>query len=86
MKESTLEESDNNPEILVKKMKAAGKETPDVFMACGTEDFLLPVNIEFRDFLEREGIHVDFHIGEGEKHDFAFWNKMMDLALPKALA
>ena len=81
-----LLESDNNPETLVKKMKAAGKQAPKVFMACGTEDFLLPTNIEFRDFLEREGIPVDFHIGEGEKHDFAFWNRMMDLALPWALA
>ena len=45
-----LLESDNNPEVLVDRMLAAGKPVPRIFMACGTEDFLLPVNEAFHLF------------------------------------
>ena len=54
-----LHESDNNPEVLAKKLKAEGKKTPKIFMACGTEDFLLEPNRAFHKFLTDTGIdHV----------------------------
>ena len=36
-----LENSVNNPEYLIKKLKEENKKIPDIYMACGTEDFLI---------------------------------------------
>lgn len=80
-----LLESDNNPEVLVKRMLANNQPVPSIFMACGTEDFLLPTNLDFHKFLQEQGIDAEMFVGEGSRHDFTFWNAMMDKALPKVL-
>ncbi|MFU7518025.1 hypothetical protein AB4668_19945, partial [Clostridium sp. HCS.1] len=54
---SELEESDKNPEYLIKQLKREGKDIPPISMACGTEDFLLNQNREFNEFLVKEGIN-----------------------------
>ena len=48
--------SRNHPETLVREQLAAGVKLPELFMACGTEDFLLEPNRRFRDFLLSQGI------------------------------
>ena len=51
--------SDNNPETLVKRLKSHKKKIPQIFTACGTEDFLLENNRQFHTFLDKENIpHV----------------------------
>lgn len=80
-----LLESDNNPEVLVDRMLAAGKPVPRIFMACGTEDFLLPVNEAFHLFLLDRGIDAELRIGTGKGHNYSFWNEMMKYALPRLL-
>jgi len=67
-------ESDNNPETLIKKIKAEGKECPKIYMAIGTEDFLLENNREFHNFLESEGIEHTYVEDKGQ-HDMEFWNR-----------
>ena len=37
----TVETSESNPEVLVKRLKDGGQTIPEIFMSCGTEDFLL---------------------------------------------
>ncbi len=70
----TVEESDNNPETLVKKLKESGKKIPDIFMSCGTEDFLLENNREMHQFLDRIGVeHV--YLESAGNHDMKFWNE-----------
>ena len=75
-----LEESENNPEYLVKKLKKEGKELPSIFMACGTEDFLIRENHEFRDFLEAEGVNFSYKESTGI-HDWKFWNEYLEPAI-----
>ena len=66
------EESDNNPEVLYKKIKGEGKQIPKIFMACGTEDFLYKENLVMKQFLEKE--NADFKYVEGPgMHDWHFW-------------
>lgn len=72
-----LSESDNNPEVLVKKVKAENKPMPEIFMAVGTEDFLLEANRDFRDYLVAEGVDVEYHESKGV-HDFVFWNEYLE--------
>ncbi len=68
----TVLERDVNPEVLIRKLKAAGKEIPGIYMACGTEDFLLASNRKMRDFLQSEGADLRYEEGPGI-HDWNFW-------------
>ena len=77
-------ESPQNPEFLVKELKCTGKEIPRLFMACGTEDFLLQQNREFHQFLVDENVPVTY-LEDSGVHDWAFWNKMIGPALDWAL-
>ena len=74
-------ESDNNPETLVKKLKAEGKQIPQIYMSCGTEDFLLENNREFHRFLEAEGVPHVYEEDTGS-HDMVFWNKYVEKFIP----
>lgn len=70
----TVLESDNNPETLVKKLKAAGAKLPEIYMACGTEDFLIEPNREFHRFLEEQGVEHVYCESKGI-HDMIFWSE-----------
>ena len=70
----TVEERDANPEVLVKKLKENGSFIPEIFMSCGTEDFLLNENRTFHAFLESIGVpHIYLESAGG--HDMTFWNE-----------
>ena len=70
----TLLERDENPEVLARKLKAAGAKIPEIYMCCGTEDFLIENNREMHRFLESEGIPHEYHEGKGI-HDMVFWHE-----------
>ena len=69
----TAKERDCNPEVLYRKLKAEGKPLPQIYMACGTEDFLLRHNRDMRDFLQSEGADLRYEEGPG-MHDWSVWN------------
>jgi len=79
---SKLSDSVNNPEYLVRKLKAEGKSFPDIYMACGTEDFLLEPNRKFHRFLEENGIKHVYEESEGI-HDMNFWSKYARIFMPR---
>ena len=68
-----LEASDNNPETLVTKLKAAGKKIPAIYLTCGTEDFLIENNRRMHRFLEEEKVPHEYHEAPGI-HDMVFWS------------
>lgn len=70
----TVEESDNNPETLVKKLKEEGKKIPEIYMSCGTEDFLLENNRAFHAFLDNIGVE-HLYLESGGGHDMTFWSE-----------
>lgn len=71
---SKVEESDANPEVLVKRLKTEKKKIPEIFMACGTEDFLLEPNREMHAFLEKEKVPHLYYESAGN-HDMVFWHE-----------
>ena len=71
---SKLAESVNNPEYLVKKLKEEGKKFPEIYMSCGTEDFLLEKNRAFHKFLEDNDVKHTYLESKGG-HDMVFWNE-----------
>lgn len=69
---SLLLESDKNPETLIRKLRASGQKIPEIYMACGTEDFLIENNREMHRFLMSEGVPHEYHEAPGV-HDMVFW-------------
>lgn len=76
-----LLESENNPETLVKKILKEGGKMPEIFMACGTEDFLLEPNRAMHKFLEEQGVAHTYWEDAGQ-HDMVFWNKCVEKFIP----
>ena len=68
----TVAERDTNPEVLVRKLKAEGRKIPEIYMCCGSEDFLIEPNRGFHRFLEAEGVGHEYHESRGI-HDGVFW-------------
>lgn len=69
-----LLESENNPETLVKKIKAQGGKLPEIYMACGTEDFGIENNRRFHEFLDENGVKHTYCESKGG-HDMDFWTE-----------
>lgn len=73
----TAEERDCNPEVVLKNKKAAGEILPAIYMACGTEDFLIERNQAFHEFLNAEGVEHIYKTSPGV-HNWAFWNQYIE--------
>lgn len=67
---NNLKGSDMDPKALIETTE----NIPDIFMACGEDDFLLDKNIDFHDFLTFKGIDCEFVKAEGE-HTWEFCDK-----------
>lgn len=81
---SKLETSDNNPKVLAKRIVDSNAKAPLIYMACGTEDFLIEPNRNMNEYLTSIGIPVTFFAGPGI-HDFNFWRAQLKAALEWAL-
>lgn len=66
-------QSDSNPATLVRKMAEEGKTFPDIYIACGKNDSLLPKNQKFAELLQRYKVNHLFEVGEGA-HEWDFWD------------
>ena len=81
----TLLSSEKNPEFQYERLQSAGAPLPDIYMAVGTEDPLLPANRRFRDFLAGAGARYRYEEGPGA-HNWRFWNGYIDRGLAWVLA
>ncbi|MBQ1378169.1 MAG: acetylesterase [Lachnospiraceae bacterium] len=77
--------TDHNPEVLVLKRKKAGRKMPDIYMACGSEDFLFEANNELDAFLTEQGVAHEYHVSPGI-HNWTFWNEYLEPAVKWALS
>lgn len=72
-----LKESENHPEILVRNHLEKNIELPEIYMACGTEDFLLDFNRRFENFLTSNDVKHTY-VEDSGSHDYGFWNKVIE--------
>lgn len=79
-----LLESDKDPEALITNLKKENAAIPQIYMACGTEDFLLNENRSYHDFLTSEDVEHTYVEGPGV-HDWNFWNEYIEKAILWAL-
>ena len=75
-----LDTSENNPDYLIREKKKRGEKIQPVFMACGTEDFILKNNRVFTDFLNSQNVDLTYYESEGI-HDWKFWNQYLEPAI-----
>ena len=66
--------------VLIRKLKESGGRIPEIFMCCGTEDFLLENNRRMHLFLEEEKIPHRYYESAGN-HDMVFWNEYIQKAV-----
>lgn len=72
--------SDKDYKALAKKLVDEKVELPKIYMACGTEDFLIEPNRDFKSFLEKLGFDVTYVEGPGA-HTWDFWDTYIEKAL-----
>lgn len=72
-----LENSENNPEELIRRLKSENKLIPSIFMACGKEDFLIEPNRAFHKYLVNNDVNVYYKEDDGN-HNWEFWNKYLE--------
>ena len=65
--------SEKDYKALAEGLVREKKTLPKLFLACGTEDFLLPEHREFRQFLTDLGYPFTYEEGPGG-HEWAFWD------------
>ena len=65
-----LEGSDMDPKALIESCD----DIPEIFMACGENDFLLDKNIDFHEFLTSRNVDCKFIVPEGE-HTWEFCDR-----------
>lgn len=75
-----LPQSPNNPEFLLKQLRAQGKQIPDIFQCIGTEDFLYGENQIFRQFLTEQEVPFVYQEASGV-HDFVTVGKFLEQGL-----
>ena len=69
-----------NPERQLEKIQAEDGTLPELYVACGTEDFLIEQNRTFALFLESKEIPVTYLESPGI-HDWEFWNEYLEPSL-----
>jgi len=67
-----VKNSDKDPEYLIENCD----NIPDIFMACGVDDFLYDKNVRFNEFLRSKGIKAEFIEAPGE-HTWEFSDKFI---------
>lgn len=82
---SKLENSDANPKFIVRRHIENGEGFPRIFMACGTEDFLIENNRDFKNFLSENKIDVTYYESPGI-HEWKFWNEYLEPAVVWAIS
>ncbi len=69
--------SDKDPEALIRDLKQRKADIPKIYMACGTEDFLIKENRSLHEFLVSENVEHTY-VEDVGVHDWAFWNEYID--------
>ncbi len=72
--------SDSNPMVLIEQMAKDGTQFPDIYLACGEQDFLLEKNNVLAKLFDSHGINYLYETGPGA-HEWDFWDTYIKRAL-----
>lgn len=71
---SKVPHSDRDYEELIVRLQKENREIPKLYMAIGTEDFLLESNRKYLKFLKERGVEVTYVEAPGN-HEWDFWDR-----------
>ena len=66
--------SDKDPKALISKLAESGAKIPAMYIACGTEDFLIEANRDYHKLLEEKGVEHTYIEAPGA-HTWDFWDE-----------
>ena len=69
-----LKGSDKDPKALITSLKKNNAPIPKIYIACGTEDFLIEANRDYHKFLDETGVEHDYVEGPGA-HTWDYWDE-----------
>jgi S-formylglutathione hydrolase FrmB len=72
--------SDVDPKALAKKIIDTKAQQPNIYMACGTEDFLISENRSLHAYFDQIGLKHTYVEGPG-MHEWGFWDSHIEKAL-----
>ncbi len=75
-----VKDSRYHPQYLIDEIKATNGKMPELFVACGSEDWLIEASRDFVKSLEEQSIPLIYREEKGG-HDFGFWNRMIEPAI-----
>ncbi|MFH0767226.1 MAG: alpha/beta hydrolase family protein [Bacillota bacterium] len=70
----------NDLKYLINLMKKNKVQSPQLFIGCGTEDFLHEDNVSFTHFLDQEKIQYTYKESIGN-HDWSLWDEYIQIVL-----
>ena len=79
-----IKETDRNLQRMARNKLESGCELPDLYIACGYNDFLVRDNREFAAYLKSIGFPYTYEEGPGT-HDWTFWNEYLHRGLCRAV-
>jgi S-formylglutathione hydrolase FrmB len=62
------------------RLAASGKPKPNVYIWCGTEDFLYQQNVKMRGHLEKLGYNLTYEESPGD-HSWPYWDAKIQTVL-----
>lgn len=71
---SKVKGSDRDYKALINKLIEEKAEIPKIYMACGTDDFLIHQNRDYDQYLTQKGVDHTYVEGPGA-HEWDFWDK-----------
>ena len=74
---SKLKGSDRDYKALVQKLLDEKKDIPNLYLACGKEDFLRDKNVDFSQFLKEHHVEHVYEEWTGG-HDWIFWDQAIE--------
>ena len=66
--------SDKDPRALISELVKSGADIPKLYIACGTEDFLIESNRGYHNLLDELGVNHTYVEGPGG-HTWEYWNE-----------
>lgn len=68
-----LENTDEDMFYLAEKAVESGDKLPELYVCCGTEDFLYKSNVDFKNHMDKIGMKYTYHEQPGI-HNWDFWD------------
>ncbi|GAA0307554.1 S-formylglutathione hydrolase FrmB [Gracilibacillus halotolerans] len=78
--ERDIEETEEDLFYLVKRLKKEGAVIPELFQACGTEDFLFEENQKFLELAKKYDVPITTTFSPGE-HEWDYWDQTIQEVL-----